>query len=137
MVAFFIALFCVSIAGLTAILCSKHWETTHGKLVMSGVRAKAGGMLGVGLNFVERRVPAILRDAARSGYAIARLLLHRGVAWLVLQVERVLEKTLHTLRHTTQQRGDGEASAFLREVAEHKKQLQNGASKKKNAIYEE
>ena len=138
MVVFLTALLCVSLAGLACVLYAKHWEETNGKLMMSRVRPKAGEVLGVGLNFVERRAPAILRDAAGRGYAAARVLAHRTVAWSVLQVERMLEKTLHTLRHTTAARADGEASAFLREVAEHKKQLQDSSSDKKpNAIYEE
>jgi len=65
------------------------------------------------------------------------VLAHRTTAWSVLQVERMLEKTLHTLRHTTAARADGEASAFLREVAEHKKSLIEKSGEKKNAIYEE
>ncbi len=138
MVVFLTVLLCVSLSGLACILYAKRWEEMNGKLMMSKVRPKAGEVLGVGLNFVEHHAPALLRSTASRGYAAARVLLHRGVAWGMLQVERVLEKTLHTLRHTTQMRGDGEASAFLREVAEHKKMLQERSSDKKpNAIYEE
>jgi hypothetical protein len=126
-----------SIVGLACILYAKHWEEVNGKLIMSKSRTKAGEALGVGLNFVERRAPVVLRAAASRGYAIAHVLVHRTAAWAVLHVERVLEKTLHTLRHTTESRGDGEASAFLREVAEHKKLLQDSSSKEKNAIYED
>jgi len=137
MVVFLITLLCVSLAGLSGVLYVKHWEDTRGKFVMSRVRPKAGEVLGAGLNFVERRAPALARAAALRGYAAARALAQRGTAWALLQVERLLEKTLHTLRHTTQMRGDGEASAFLREVAEHKKSLIEKSGEKKNAIYEE
>ena len=137
MVVFFTALLCVSIAGLACVLYAKHWEESNGKLMMSRVRPKAGEVLGVGLNFVERRAPALLRDAASRAYAAARTLVHRSTAWAVLQVEQMLEKTLHTLRHTTAARSEGEASAFLREVAEHKKSLIEKSGEKKNAIYEE
>ena len=137
MVVFLTALLCISLAGLACVLYAKHWEQTNGKLMMSRVRPKAGEVLGVGLNFVERRAPALLRDAASRAYAAARTLVHRSTAWAVLQVEQMLEKTLHTLRHTTAARSEGEASAFLREVAEHKKSLQEGTDKKQNAIYEE
>ena len=79
-----------------------------------------------------------MRTKTSSGYAAALVLLHRGVAWTVLFAENMLEKTLRTLRHTTGQRGDGKVSEFLREVAEHKKLLQdNSSDKKPNAIYEE
>ena len=137
MVVFLTALLCISLAGLACVLYAKHWEETNGKLMMSRVRPKAGEVLGVGLNFIERRAPALLRETALRGYAAARTLVHRTTAWAVLQVEQMLEKTLHTLRHTTAARSEGEASAFLREVAEHKKLLQNSSSKKENAIYEE
>ena len=137
MVLFLIIILYVSMAGIGAILYTKHWETAHNKLMMSRARTKAGEALGAGLNLVEKRAPELVRGAALRGYAAARLLLHKGVAWSVLQVERMLEKTLHTLRHTTQPRSEGEASAFLREVAEHKKMLQESSSKEKNAIYEE
>ena len=137
MVVFLTALLCISLAGLACVLYAKHWEETNGKLMMSRVRPKAGEVLGVGLNFVERRAPALLRDAASRAYAAARTLVHRSTAWAVLQVEQMLEKTLHTLRHTTAARSEGEASAFLREVAEHKKSLIEKSGEKKNAIYEE
>ena len=135
---FFIALLCVSIVGMAAILSIKHWETSRNKLILSRVRLKAGEALGAGLNFVEKRAPAIVRTKTSRGYAAALVLLHRGVAWTVLFAENMLEKTLHTLRHTTGRRGDGKVSEFLREVAEHKKLLQDSSSDKKpNAIYEE
>ncbi len=137
MVVFLIVLLCVSLAGLSSVLYAKHWEEINGKLMMSRVRPKAGEMLGIGLNFVEKRAPALLRDAAGRGYATARVLVHRTAAWAVLHVERLLEKTLHTLRHTTTARSEGEASAFLREVADHKKSLIEKSGEKKNAIYEE
>lgn len=133
-----IALLCVSIVGIAAILFIKQWETSHRKLVLSRVRSKAGEALGAGLNFVEKRAPTIVRTKTSRGYAAALVLLHRGVAWTVLFAEHLLEKTLHTLRHTTAARGDGKVSEFLREVAEHKKLLQDSSSDKKpNAIYEE
>ena len=137
MVVFLTVLLYVSLAGLACVLYAKHWEESNGKLMMSRVRPKAGEVLGVGLNFVERRAPALLRDAASRAYAAARTLVHRSTAWAVLQVEQMLEKTLHTLRHTTAARSEGEASAFLREVAEHKKSLIEKSGEKKNAIYEE
>jgi hypothetical protein len=61
---------------------------------------------------------------------------HRLAALAVLLVERVLEKLLGTLRHKTQvPRADAEASSFLRQVSEHKKQLIKTA--RKRAIYDD
>ncbi len=138
MVIFLTALLCVSIAGLIGLIAVKRWEIESGRLVMSGMRPKAGAVLGESLRFVEQGLPHAVRRTARRAYKLSRLLFHRTVAWTVLQVERVLERTLHTLRHhTAEERGDGEVSAFLREVAEHKKSLLEQSGEKRSAIYEE
>ena len=117
MALFLTVLLCLSAAGLVVLISVKRWELTTGRVLISKLRPAAARVLGEGLHFVERRAPAALKD-----------------------LERLLERVLNTLRHTTHVRGGGEASAFLREVAEHKKSLQerqerNG--KKPNAIYEE
>lgn len=138
MTPFLIVLLCVSIAGLIMLLASKRWETATGRVLFSEVRPAAGRILGGGLHFVERRAPALLRELAWTLYRTVRRWLHVGTAWAVLRAEALLERVLHTLRHTTVTSGNGEASAFLREVAEHKKLLQKSDStEKKNAIYEE
>jgi len=140
MVLFLAVLLCVSALGLICLIAVKHWELTTGRVLFSELRPAAARVLGAGLHFVERRAPAALKNLARRFYAEARETLHLAVAWVALRTERLLERLLNTLRHTTHVRGDGQASAFLREVAEHKKSLQerqerNG--KKPNAIYEE
>ncbi len=137
MATLFITLLVVSLVGLVTLLTVKRWELSNGRVILSGIRPGAGKVLGNALHFFERKAPAIATTSARRGYDIGRLVFHRLVAWAVLQVERVLEKTLHTLRGATQERGEGEASEFLREVAEHKKSLLKRAGKKPNAIYEE
>ena len=137
MVTFFISLLGISIAGIVTLLAVKRWELSSGRLVLSTVRPAAGRVLGMSLHFFERQAPAMLSRAAKRAYAYARAASHRIVAWAVLHVEDALEKTLHTLRGATQERGDGEASPFLREVAEHKKSLLERSGKEPNAIYEE
>ena len=138
MVLFLTVLLCVSVLGLVCLITVKHWELTTGRVLISKLRPAAARVLGEGLHFVERRAPAALKDLARRFYAEARETLHLAVAWVALRTERLLERVLNTLRHTTHSHGGGEASAFLREVAEHKKSLQKRASPKNpNAIYEE
>lgn len=138
MVTFLTALLCVSIAGLLGLVVLKRWELTTGRILFSEVRPAVGHLLGRGLHFVERRAPALLRQWGVALYRALRRLVHVGVAWLVVHTERLLERTLHTLRQGTDApRTDTEASAFLREVAEHKKSLQEGDSGKRGAIYEE
>lgn len=134
---FFIVLLCVSALGLIGLISVKHWELTTGRILFSGVRPAAGRALGAGLHFVERRAPAMLKSFARSAYRRLSAMLHLGVAWAVLHAEGALERVLNLLRHTTHPQSSGEASAFLREVAEHKKSLLERGDKKQNAIYEE
>ena len=137
MVTFFSTTLVIAILGLAGLIAAKRRESTTGRVFFSGVRPVAGHLLGKGLHFVERRAPALVRSGASALIAAARTGIRFSIAWVVLRAERLLEKTLHTLRHTTATRGEGEASAFLREVAEHKKSLLEGSDKKKNAIYEE
>ncbi len=138
MVIFLTALLCLSALGLITLITAKHWELTTGRVLFSEVRPAAGHLLGAGLHFVERRAPVVLKSLAGRLYAEARTGLRIALAWAVLRAEAALERVLNTLRHTTHPHGEGEASAFLREVAEHKKSLQERASPKTpNAIYEE
>ena len=138
MVLFLTVTLCVSIVALSALLTIKRWEIMSGRIFFSGVRPAAGRYLGAGLHFVERRAPSLLKTLAGTLYRVARRALQLGVVWTVLHAERALERVLQTLRGATRERGEGEASEFLREVAEHKKSLQErSSSKKPNAIYEE
>src|SRR3989338_263143 len=137
MVTFFSITLGISILGLTGLIAAKRWETATGRVFFSGVRPAAGQVLGSALHFVERRAPALLRLGFSTLIAAARTGIRFSIAWVVLRAERLLEKTLHPLRHTTATRGEGEASPFLREVAEHKKSLLEGTDRKQNAIYEE
>lgn len=124
MAPFFIATLCVSIVGLLTLIGVKRWELSTGRVAMRGVRPAVGGMLAGVMHFIERIAPAMVQHWARRLWGIARVLFHRYVAWSVLWVERFLERTLHRLRHTTNTpRQGGEASAFLVEVAKHKKKL--------------
>jgi hypothetical protein len=137
MVIFLIVLMNMSIVGIVGLIALKRWEMATGKVFFASVRPAAGRVLGAGLHFAERRAPALLQGLGWSLYRAVRRLSQFAVAWTMLRVERVLERVLHTLRHTTVSSGDGKVSAFLREVAEHKKSLIHQSSEKKNAIYEE
>ncbi len=137
MVIFLTVLLYLSIAGLIGLLAVKRWEFTTGRVLFAGARPAAGAMLGEGLHFVERRAPALLKGFSWTLYRRLRAAFNLLVAWAVLYAERMLERVLSVLRHTTHPSGSGEASAFLREVAEHKRSLQKRSGKKPNAIYEE
>ena len=137
MVLFLTIILCVSALGLLAIIGVKHYELSTGRVLWGSMRPAVGAVLSDALHFVERGVPALLRILIKRLYREARHNLHRGVAWVVLHAERGLELVLHTLRHTTSApRKGGEASAFLREVSEHKRSLLKESAQSR-AIYEE
>lgn len=88
------------------------------------VRPTANRFFHVVLLWIERIIPTLARIYTRRAVRSSLTFAHRGTARLVVKTEKGLERTLHTLRHTTDvRRGMGEASLFLREVAEHKKKL--------------
>ena len=134
MVVFFITLLGVAIVGLSGLLGVRHYELQSDKVILADLRPTLGAWLGALLHFVERVAPAIIRYWATIVYRRVSFEVHRAAAWLVIHTERLLEHTLHTIRHTTAPKEGGEASAFLREVAEHKKQLQEESQTR--AIYD-
>ena len=72
----------------------------------------------------ERVLPHVLSAQTRRAIHVSRVQTQRWLASTLFMLEQKLEGWLHTLRHLAEgDRPQGEASAFLREVAEHKKQL--------------
>ena len=129
MAVFFISTLVLSILGLTAVLSLKYWELTTGRVVAGSMRPRIDRFFRSVLFWIERVIPTLLRIYVRRAVASALSLIHRVSAELIVHAEHTLEKTLHSLRHTTDvKRGVGEASAFLREVAEHKRKLLNTRS---------
>jgi len=124
MVLFFTTTLLVSIAGLAAVLYAKHWELTTGNVLFQGIRPRLSAFFHTVLFWIERVMPDLIRAYSRIGWRLFLKEVHRLSALVVLHTERFLERTLHTIRHTTEvKRGVGQASAFLREVSEHKKKL--------------
>ncbi len=139
MVLFFCILLAISIVGLASLLSARHYELAKSRVIFANIRPAVGAWLGFGLHFFERVAPALVRHIVIHLYRRGHEVLHRAVASAVIHAERLLEQTLDALRSTTSVRTPqpgGEASAFLREVAEHKKQLQDKAGEQR-AIYEE
>ena len=126
MASLFIATLLFSVVGLVALIWAKHWELTTGRVILGGVRPQVGQFFHVVLFWIERVLPALARGYSRLFFREALAFLHRGTAALVLWVENLLERILHSVRHTTDVHhvhSAAQASAFLREVAAHKKQL--------------
>lgn len=125
MALFFTTLLIIAIVGMSSLLYLKHWELTTGRLALGSVRPRANHFLRVGLFWLETVLPTLARVYARRGARALMHTLHVASAWIVLKIEQVLERALHMLRHTTDARHlpTTQASAFLREVAEHKRKL--------------
>ena len=124
MVLFFGVGLLVSIVGLVALFMIKRWELQTGNMVFATTRPRIGAWAHATLLWIERVLPALTMHYSKHAGKTAERLLHHGAAQALLAVEHGLERVLNTLRGVTEQpRSDKEASAFLREVAEHKRKL--------------
>ena len=137
MVLFFTIVLYGSILGLASLLVLKHVELTTGKTLLTSVRPRMNGFFHTALFFVEYVLPALMVRAVRVLFSIvrtqAKVLLARSIA----AFEHKLEHLLNVVREKTEApRAGGQASAFLREVAEHKKTLLK-RTKKDRTIVEE
>lgn len=125
MVVFFIITLGLSIVGMLALLGFKRYELASGRVFFSAVRPRVVSSLERGVRLVGETLPARARELARVEGAKLRTRLHVLFARAVLFIEHMLERILHVVRENTEpERVVGEASAFLREVANHKKKLQ-------------
>ncbi|MBY0472730.1 hypothetical protein K2Q00_00380 [Patescibacteria group bacterium] len=124
MVLFFTVLLGISIVGLVSLLAIKRWELRTGNMVLAGVRPHVSQVSHRVLVWIERVLPHLITQLARRGVSEGRVLVHRGAAYSLLWAEQGLERVLANLRGVTERpRSSKEASAFLREIAEHKRQL--------------
>lgn len=124
MVLFFTILLAISIAGLVSMLMVKRWELRTGSMLLAGTRPHVSQASHRFLVWIERVLPHLISQLAQRGAREGRVLVHRGAAYSLLWAEHMLERVLAKLRGVTEQpRSSKEASAFLREIAEHKRQL--------------
>lgn len=136
MAVFFMATLALSIVGLIVLISLKQWELSTGKLVLGSIRPTLGAYLHAAVYFFEHTLPQRIHALILRAVAALRRGVHAAVAWAVLVTERVLESTLVRLRRKTElpiARRAG-VTGFLREVAEHKKKLQEIEDR---AIYED
>lgn len=127
MVFFFTTTLLISIAGLSLLIGLKHWELQTGAVVGGRIRGPLGSFFHTALLWVERILPTLVRVFFRRALRATIAFVHQASAWAVLWIEWGLEYVLAVLRKATSARhGMGEASVFLREVAEHKRKLLKG-----------
>ena len=121
---FFTATLLISVIGLVSLLWVKNWEIRTGHVLMAGVRPRVGVMSHSFLIWIERVLPRLVTVYARRTARAVENWMHRATAYGLLAAEHGLERGLHSLRGVTEKpRANREASAFLREVAAHKKKL--------------
>lgn len=124
MVLFLTIVLLISCAGMALILFLKQRELRSGRVFFAGARPALSGFFSKVLT-VEKALPSVAGAVSRRAGASARAGFHAFAAWVVLHLERVLERALHVIRFkTSAPEAQGEASPFLREVAEYKKKLQ-------------
>jgi len=135
MVLFFTVLLAISIAGLVSLLALKRWELRTGNILLAGVRPHVSEASHRVLVWIERVLPHLITQLVRRGVNEGRVLIHRGVAYSLLWAEQGLERILANLRGVTERpRSNKEASAFLREIAEHKRQLVSEKQEQKEEV---
>lgn len=114
----------LSCFGMVALLWAKHWELSTGRLLFAQWRPGLTAASHRFFSTVKSHLPALMREGLERLARDMRYGARAGLARTALAAEGWLERSLHNLRHATSPHGKaGEASAFLREVAEHKKQL--------------
>jgi hypothetical protein len=122
--ALIIALY-ASVVGMVSLVVIKRWELKSGRMLGSTVRPAIGTFFHTVAVWSAHVAPSVARQWAREVGRYVRDVARHGTASAVLWTEKWLEKTLEAIRQkTTPHRlGGTPASAFLLEVAEHKRAL--------------
>ncbi len=136
MATFFMATLAISIFGLITLISLKHWELTSGKVVLGSIRPTVGEFLHQVVYFFEHSLPLLVKALILRAIVAVRRSIHAAIAWAAIFTERVLESILVRLRRKTDLPlvRRTQSSDFLREVAAHKKKLQEIEDR---AIYED
>ena len=137
MTLFFFTTLCLSALGLVLVLGVKRYEMNTGHVIFMRARPRlARAMHGV-MVFIEHVLPFIARRSAAQALRLARAGVSNMLARLTLYIETGLHRLLSAVQQGMQpKRGGGAASAFLQEVAEHKKKLLKDPEERK-AFFEE
>ncbi len=114
-----------SIFGILLLFLLKSWEMRTGQMLAEPIRPTMSKFFHSVLFWVERVIPVLAREYAERALRTSLGFVHRTVALLVLLTERTLQHILQLIHRSTDVKlhARGEASAFLREVAEHKHKL--------------
>lgn len=130
MALFFSGALLVSVVGMIALLGFKRYELSSGHVIFARARPAIGTFFKHTLWWIEKVLPALVRVYSRRALRYCKVVLQHALARSILWVEHTLERVLSAVREkTAASRAPGEASAFLREVAEHKRKLSRRVKK--------
>lgn len=108
------------------LLTLKRYELSSGRVILGRARPAVGNFFHRGLSWFEFVLPGLIRVGVRRLYLTLRRVLHVWAARLMVKLEGWLEQALGRVQRTTTPPRQGkQSSAFLREVVEHKKKLQD------------
>jgi hypothetical protein len=136
MVQFFTVTLCISIIGIMSLFVLKQIELSTGSILFSAFRPKINLFFKTCLVIVERVIPGLAREGAGHVFSKMREAVKVVLARMVLKAETMLQDWLRFLKDKFNPRhARGEASAFLKEVGEYKKQLENEDTQEDKALY--
>ena len=137
MASFFIILLLVSLAGMVMLMTLKQIELSTGSILFASMRPKVNRFFKTCLIMVERVLPGLVKGGIAQMFLQMRALMQKALAHAILRFEEWLKSMLHLIREKTHPaHARGEASAFLRQVGEYKKQIET-ENKEDHAIFDE
>lgn len=136
MVLFFTTTLAISIVAMILLLILKRYELATGRMVFAGARPALNSFFHTVMWFGQQVLPELARNQIERGWNVVLTGIQRAIAYSIVSIEHVLERILHTVRERTQSVRPGEPSAFLREVADHKKTLLYKKGLKKQPLKE-
>lgn len=127
----------ISIVGLVLLLSLKRYELRTGRRLFGGMRPLLDRFFRRVLLLIEHALPRAVESGGKQAGHASRYFIRHAFAGTMGFFERMLEVMLHTVREKTEpQRGSKNASEFLQEVAEHKRQLDKQPEEKR-VIFED
>lgn len=112
---------------MISLLMLKRYELSSGRVFLGSARPAVGNFFHRGLSWIEYILPGLVRVGVRTMYNTARRVWQVWAGRLAVRVEQDLERALKRVRRSTAgpRPGGYQSSAFLRQVTEHKKKLQD------------
>ncbi len=124
MVLFFTITLAVSVLAMILLLTIKRYELSTGRVVFAGIRPRVGTFFERLSRLSRNILPALVRQYLERMMRLVLVTLQLWIAKVILTLEHLLERVLTAVREKTGEvHITREPSAFLREVADYKKNL--------------